>query len=230
MGFNLNRSNKNDYKLKERQIKEMISIYGVEADYLYTKKMNVDSVLRDFSHLTMEKGDSIKVTLLPESQEGWEGEQNWDLFGLHNQRTVNFFVAKDTVDEISERYDNKYAGIINSLIVLPSGTILEITDMVTEVEGVNNLFTYKDEISVYRFNTKVYYNSQQNEIDTENITTEDVDAPKGIEIDYNDPEVDQEQSFDDLDDYFNALDGKKTKQDIEGQNISSSDSVFGSLS
>lgn len=229
MGFNLNRSEKNDYKLKERQIKEMISIYGVVVDYMYTEKMNVDAILKDFSHLTMKKGDSIKIDLLPEDTAGWEGDLQWDMFGLHNQRTISFFIAKDTVDEISERYENKYSGIINSLIVLPSGTILEITDMVSQVEGVNNLFTYSDNIAVYRLNTKVYYNSKQNVIDAKNITTAGIDVPNGVEIDYRDPEVDSEQSFDDLDDYFNSLEDVKEERDIESQKVSNSDSVFGSL-
>lgn len=229
MAFNLNRSSKPDYDLKTKQIKEMISIYGVEVDYLYVKKMNVDSVLKDFSHLTMEKDDSIKITILPENSEGWDGDLQWDIFGLHNQRTISFFVAKDTVDEISERYENKYSGITNSLIVLPSGTILEITDVVHQTEGINNLFTYSNDIAVYTFNTKVYYNSQQNEVDTENIVTEDIVSPDGIEEDYESPKVSQEQSFSDLDDYFNSLEDSKEEQDVEGQTISSDDSVFGNL-
>jgi len=264
MGFNLNRSQHPDYALKDRQINEMISIYGVEMDFLFTKKMNVDSVLRDFSHLKMVQGDSAKITMLPENSDGWDGDFSWDMFGLHNKRTITFFVSRKSCEDIlltrkeevekdiadgidppitgRENLGNVYNLFLNSLLVLPSGTILEITEIVTQTEGINNLFTYGDDNSVYTFTTAVYYNSQQNEMELSDNPGENDDLSKlkqnqpqdsseAPKQDYAEtPPTDvYEESFDDLDSYFNSLEDDKTDQDIEGQTISNSDSVFGSL-
>jgi len=262
MGFNLNRSNHPDYALKDRQIHEMISIYGVEMDFLFVKRMNIDTVLRDFSHLKMQEGDSAKITMLPENSAGWDGDMAWDMFGLHNKRTITFFVSRKSCEEIlltkkeevekdiakgidppilgRERLGNVYSLFLNSLLVLPSGTILEITDITQQTEGINNLFTYDDDSSVYTFTTAIYYNSQQNEVEydpnkkddlstkPQNLPQDPSQAPK---IDYQEtgPTDAYEESFEDLDSYFESLEEDKTEQEIEGQTISNSDSVFGSL-
>jgi hypothetical protein len=262
MGFNLNRSNHPDYALKDRQIHEMISIYGVEMDFLFVKRMNIDPVLRDFSHLRMKEGDSTKITMLPENSAGWDGEFAWDMFGLHNKRQITFFVSRKSCEDVlltrkeevesdikkginppilgRERLGNVYSLFLNSLVVLPSGTILEITDITTQTEGINNLFTYADDNSVYTFTTVVYYNSQQNEVEydpdkkddlstkPQNVEQNPAEAPK---IDYQEtgPTDAYEESFEDLDTYFNSLEEDKEEQDIRGAEKSNSDSVFGSL-
>ena len=262
MGFNLNRSNHPDYHLKDRQIHEMIGIYGVECDFLYTKKMNIDSVLRDFSHLKMQEGDSTKLTLLPENSAGWDGDLSWDMWGLHNKRVISFFVSRKSLEDVllqkseevekdiqdgidppitgREHLANVYTLFLNGLLVLPSGTILEITDVSQQTEGINNLFTYADDNSVYTFTTTVYYNSQQNEMEYDKDKKDDLstkpqnlpqDPSQAPKIDYQEtgPTDAYEESFEDLDKYFDALEDTKVDQDVEGQTISSTDSVFGSL-
>lgn len=218
-GFNLNRSSSADYSLKERQIKEMINLYGVEVDVLKTTKLNIDKVMKDFSHLKIGK-EKIKITIMPEESSGWEGDMGFDMWGLHNQRTINFLISKDSFNELSDFLDKNAindSAVLNSIIVLPSGTIMEITSFTTQVEGVNNLFTYSDSASVYRLVTKVYNNSKQNEIER---TTE-------LEKTNSDKEV--ENNFDDIDNYFKMLDTENDEIEEQGSTISNSDTVFGTM-
>lgn len=234
MAANFNRTQSPDYQLKGNLIHEMISLYGVEVDYLFVTKMNVDGVLKDFSHLK-QSGDSKKILLLPEETANWEGDLAWDIFGMNNLRTVNFFVSRQSLLSLYEDFDglNTAKSIINSLIVLPSGTIMEITDMKDDPETGNNLFTYADNKSVFLLATKVYNNSQQNDINVESTgepkTTKDSSkSPEDDYIEYSDTEI-QADSFDDLDEYFKSLDNTKYNQNIDGDEINNSDSVFGSL-
>jgi hypothetical protein len=233
MAFNLNRSQKPDYSLSKNLIDEMITIYGVECDYLFTEKMNVDNILMDFSHLKLDEGNSKKIYILPENQDTWENDLQFNIFGLDNKRYVNFYMSRDTLLTLVE--DGDFNKLVNSLIVTPNGTILEISNVVDRFEGINNLFLYDDDVSVIRITTIPYYNRQHNELDYS--TTPDefneipTDAPEGIEADYREepPTDNYEDEFKNLDDFFNALDDKKKAQNIEGAKVSNDDSVFGSL-
>jgi len=234
MGFNLNRTQHPDYELKTRMVDEMISIYGVECDYLFTTKMNVDKILQDFTHLRLAEKDSKKVYLLPDDTAGWGGDLTWSMWGPTNNRTVSFYVSVNTLKSLypGKTGFNKDPDIINSLVALPNGTLLEVTDVSDNVEGVNNLFTYKDSDSVYMLSTRVYYNRQQDNLeynpDQKDVPVEVTDSP---EVDFiAQPESDNyEESFESIDDYFKALEDTKIEQDNEGVPVSDSDSVFGSL-
>ena len=247
MQFNLNRQSHPDQQLKENQINEMIGIYGVECDFLYTEKMNVDKVLMDFSHLKLSEKDSIKIFVMPENPEGYGEDLNWSMFGLENKRKVHFFISKKSCQDIiankQENFDYSdklllkdiSLTMINSILVMPNGTLLEITDVLTEVEGINNLFTFSDDQSVYRLSTQVYYNNIQDEMsydtnkDSVPIKEQTSDIAPLIDYPDNPPSDNYEDSFEDIDNYFNSLDDVKIEQDDEGDQISSSDSVFGSL-
>lgn len=232
--FNLNRNASADYSLKERQIAELIRLYGVEVDFIKTSKLNVDKVLKDFSHLKIGK-EKIKITILPEASEGWEGNLGFDMWGLHNQRIINFFISKDDLKKAVEflvKDSINYSPILNSILVLPSGTIMEITDYLTPVDGVNNLFTYADKPSVYRLTTKVYNINRQNEVE------------KPTELEKTTEDVVIEDNFDDIDAYFKMLDDENVIIEEETKKINLPDdhsihdetqshgkdnSVFGSL-
>jgi len=262
MGFNLNRNGKNEYQLAENHIVEVINMYGVQVDFLLTERMNIDPVLKDFSHLKMKEGNSKKLYMLPEDSAGFEGSMDWNLWGLNNKRSITFFVSRKSLEDIllevkeeverdiqnginppitgREHLANVYTLFLNGLLVLPSGTILEITDVSQQTEGMNNLFTYADDNSVYTFTTTVYYNSQQNEMEYDKDKKDDLstkpqnlpqDPSQAPKIDYQEtgPTDAYEESFEDLDKYFDALEDTKVDQDVEGQTISSTDSVFGSL-
>jgi len=238
MGFNLNRHNHTDYQLKNRQINELINIYGVECDLLLTEKVNVDRVLKDFSHLKLDKNNSKKIYLLPEDPNGFDGSYNWNLFGLQNNLVVNFFISSQSVENVlTEKemtIDDVYIYFTNKLITLPSGLILEITDVSSLVEGVNNLFLYSDVKSVFKLTTRVYYNSKQNEIAEQDKTSDsdlkqnqeqlDSEAPK---IDYQEEVENYADSFSDLDEYFKSLDNEDIKE--ENRVKTGKDNVFGEL-
>ncbi len=211
-GFNLNRSANPDYKLKENHIEELINIYGVECDYVFTSKENQDKIMRDFSHL--KTGDSKKVMLLPEEMVSFEEDLNWDMFGLNNMRSMHLFISKRSMYNLFPEwsFDAHAKDIVNSLVVFPSGAIMEIADITTTGEGINNLFTYNDEESVYRLSMKNYYSSQQDTVEE--------DAEQSEEV---------QETFDDLDSYFDSLDNVKDNQEVEGVEIVDTDSIFGSL-
>jgi len=211
-GFNLNRSKNPDYILKQNHIEELINIYGVECDYVFTTKENQDKIMRDFSHL--KTGDSKKVMLLPEEMVSFEEDLNWDMFGLNNMRTMHLFISKKSMYSLFPEwsFDKHAKDIVNSLVVFPSEAIMEIADITTTGEGINNLFTYNDEESVYRLSMRNYYVSQQDTVEPEAEQSEVV-----------------QETFGDLDAYFNSLEDMTDEIEEQGEKISDSDSVFGSL-
>jgi hypothetical protein len=209
--MNFNRSGKADYKLKASQIHEMIGLYGVPVTYLFTQKMNKDKVLNDFTHLQLDPSQQMEVYMLPENSEMFDGDLSWGMYGIDNLYTTGLFISRTELLRLYPDFDESkgYSDIINNLIVFPSGAVQEITDFQPFTEGINNLFVYDDEKSVYRIVTRAYSNSKQNEIDT-----------SGTVI---------EPAFQDIDDYFADLEVVKDNIEQEGDTISSTDSVFGNL-
>jgi len=231
---NFNTSWKPDNTLFKNNIHELISLYGVQSNFIFTNKMNKDFVLRDFSHFSSYQ-EAFEVFVLPEDTTNWTTDLQWDVFGLDNLRTISFFMSADTYNAISERFfENNDGTIINSLLVMPNGAVLEITDIDYDVEGGNNLFLFSDEKSVYRLVCKKYIASKQDEI----IIKDDIETEEEVEIykesgvtevEYNEDEI-ADKVYKNLEDYFERLDGAKEEQDDEGKKISSSDSIFGNLS
>ena len=232
MAFNLNKSQKNDVILNKNNIAEMINIYGVNCNFIYTKKMNKDFVLRDFSHMT--SNESTEIYLLPEDTSNWSTDLQWDVWGLNNMRTISFFLSDDDYQKISDEFFIDGEGtIINSLLVMPSGSILEISDVSYDFEGGNNLFLYPDQKSVYRVTARMYNNNKQDEIQISDDASTTETVTKTVEdglldIEFNEDEI-SDEAFTELESYFTSLDDIKDEQDQEGQKISSSDSIFGTL-
>jgi hypothetical protein len=229
MSFNFNKTQKPEVTLFKNNIKELIHLYGVEINYVCTTKMNKDKVLNDFSHM-VSNNETETIFLLPENTADWDNELQWNVFGLDNLRTLAFFMDSDTYDMLQERFNTE---IINDLLITPSRTILEITDIDYDFESGNNLFLYGDKKTVYRIVTKVYQSSKQDEIEIDdNPATDnevDVNINDGlIEVDHNYDEI-QDKAFQNLENYFEELSKKKEEQDEEGKNIVDSESVFGSL-
>jgi hypothetical protein len=233
MAFNLNKSQKPEVELLKNNIDEMINIYGVNCNFIYTNKMNKDFVLRDFSHFTATQ-DAFELYLLPEDTSNWQNDLQWDVFGLNNLRTISFFMSSVTYERIKETFGSeKFDGLLNSLLVMPNGAILEISDIDFDFEGGNNLFLFSDSKSVYRITTRMYQTSKQDEIDIKDDPQTSEIVEKTIEdglleIEYNEDEI-INKSYQELEEYFSNLEDNKEEQDTEGQKISNSDSVFGSL-
>jgi hypothetical protein len=74
--------------------------------------------------------------------------------------STNLFISKYSVESVLPNYDIQ--NMHGDVIVLPSGKYLEVTDVVHQVKGINNLFTYKDQKNVYMFKCKAYtYNHDE---------------------------------------------------------------------
>lgn len=157
MSFNLNISRKKEYSLQERQIDELISMYGIKCKYLYTEKQNIDAtVFKDFSHLKL--GTDFKdIYLLPENTENWDESVTFNLFGSFNMWSQNLFISKKSILELfPDFFESGRKDLVNSLIVTPGSSVLEITNMEPYNLGINNMWTYADQPSSYRLSVRIY--------------------------------------------------------------------------
>jgi len=246
MAFNLQQSRKPEYKLNEKLINESIQIYGVPTKYLYSSKNNKDLVFKDFSHFSLSDTDFKEVYILPENTENWDGDFSFNNFGLYSNLTQRFYISKKSVIELYPELEGtdsitdvaKFRSkFINTLMILPSETILEITDMASLSEGVNNLWAFGDGPSVYVLSTKVYDNNiaDQNirDINT-TITIEETGTPKTEDntIFEHDEIVDTNS----LDSFLDSIaqdteikDAISETGDDKGLKPNSNDTVFGTL-
>ncbi len=226
--FNLNTSRKPEYKLNEHLIDENISIYGFQVMYLYSERINEDNlVFKDFSHMKVQQGVAQQITIMPEDASNWGGEDVFNSFGFYNNQNIMAFISKKSLLAL---YPNFYTDkgarskIINSLLIAPSGTILEITDIDQFSEGINNLWSYADDASSYKLTMKVY---------DLNISDDGVkDIKETIKLEETQIfEHDEKVDTADIDDFFNALGDIKVEQDTEGDKKSrSGNGIFGNLS
>jgi hypothetical protein len=227
MGFNLNTSRKPEYKLNESLIHENIQMYGFPVLFLYSDRVNEDSIVfRDFSHYKITPGVSKQIYILPEDSSNWGGDAVFNSFGFYDMHNTVGYVSKKTMLELfpgfleTEGVDSK---IINSLIVTPDSTILEITDINRYDPGVNNLWAFADQGSSYKLTMKIYdiniSDEGVSEI-AENVKLEET------EIFEHDEPIDTST----IDDFFNDVQKIKVKTDIEGAKKSKSGGPFGNLS
>ena len=212
MAYNFNRAQSNDYNTKAKQINELINLFGISADFLYTSKEGQDLVLRDFQYLKLKPDESRKVMVMPENSDEFDGEIQFGMFGIENLQTTNLFISRKTILRLYPDWDEEsgLSGIVNNLLVFPSGNIQEITNCELQVPGINNIFLADNEKSSYLLSTRAYYNSKQNEIKEE-------------------PKEEVTESMDDLDSYFSSLEETQTVVTEDADEISDVDSVFGAL-
>ncbi len=227
--FNLNVSRKNDYKLNESLIHENIQIYGVPCSYLFSARVNEDKTFNDFSHFKVDPNiDYLDIMLLPEDASNWGGENVFNSFGFYNQQNTNVFISKSTMLEIYPDFLTSTDGrtkIINSLLIIPSGTILEITDLNSYSEGISNLWNFSDDPSSYKLSTKVYdINLADENIENIKTTIKLKEAPDGEIFEY-DEEIDTSE----LDNFFDQVEKVKVTQDELAEGLSNTNNPFGSL-
>jgi len=219
--FNLNASRKPEYDLNESLISEVIGTFGIKCKYLFSEKVNKDYIFKDFSHLKVGK-DYKDIYSMPENTENWDGDTNFDLFGFHNMWTQNLYISKSQVFELFP--DFKETGrhkLLNSLVITPSGTLLEITNVESYNVGMNNLWGFADEPSSYRLTVKIYDNNQPDEgtdINT-NVNLEEEEI-----FEYN------EDVATGIDQFFETLSTKKEKIDDLSKTKNDTDNPFGTLS
>jgi hypothetical protein len=90
--------------------------------------------------------------------------------------------------------------VLGNLVILPNNKIMEITDCQFEVPGVNNLFTYNNYKSVYKFSLRPYNVKLTDELDN-------------VDILHPATEEKGSTSYDTLDKYFDELVNNKVEVD-----------------
>ena len=228
--YNLNTSRKPETHLEGNLIHENINIYGIQCLWLFSERINEDElVFRDFSHFkVLNKGNYKEVTLLPEDSSSWEGDVAYNGFGIYQQYTQHLFISKKDMLRLYPDFltqTGSRSKIVNSLLITPSSTILEVTHVESFDVGVSNLWAYNDNPNSYKLTVKVFANNLADEGTTEiKDTIKLEEGPDGEIFDY-----DEKVDTSDIDDFFSTLDATKNKQNTEGDKKSSSGGPFGSL-
>ena len=236
MAFNLNISRKPERNLYKNNINEIIEMYGIKCKYLYSEKINIDKfVFKDFSHLKVDNTDQglyKDIYLLPEDTENWEGDVLYNLYGFNNQWTQHLFISQKMMYELYPKFlDTGRHNLVNSLIITPSSTILEITHVESYDPGMTNTWGHADQPSSYKLTVKIYdHNLPDENIRDIKTNIELEEGNDGIEIFNHNEEIDTS----DIDSFFEEM--KIEKENIEEQSSSgktgtnNTNSPFGNLS
>ena len=175
MNFN---QHANEYDLSGSITEELIRLYGTQCKLVITSKINRDLTFGDFSHIKSDNRSCFEVFAMPENSEEFEQyERLQSQFGIPTDTTINLYVSKICtykliqesqnskndydVTEVDERIHN----FIGSLFIIPSGKILEITDITLDCFGLNNVFLYNQQKNVYKFKCKTYIHKVANELE-----------------------------------------------------------------
>lgn len=220
-----------EYNLNGLQTEEVIRIYGICVKLILTSKIKQDQIFGDFSHFKADNTSVFQVYVMPENTDDFEtNERSLVQFGLPLDGTVNFFISRITAYELYQKSSNTQNEIDitqtneiiqklhGSLIVLPSGKILEITKVDLDAVGANNSFLNAIDKNVYILYCRTYIHNSANEIDV-NPAISDPDIP-----DKTAPDM-----FDSLEKYFDEMISKNEEQkDIASSRFDrESDKVFG---
>ncbi len=232
--FNLNNSRKPGYTLNENLTHEAIQIYGIPCKWLYSERVNEDFVFRDFSHFKVGS-DYKDVTLMPQETMSWEGDVAYNNFGFYNQWSQQLFISKSTMldlyPDFLEKGNSARSKVVNSLLITPSSTILEITHVESFTEGVNNVWGFADDPSSYKLTVKIYSNNISDEGVTE--IKDSIKLEEGPEDENGVAEIhDYDEPIDtsDIDNFFSELAKVKEEQETEGSKISNNNNPFGNFS
>ena len=229
MAYNLNNSRKPEQSLQGNLIAENINIYGIQCKWLFSERINPDLVFRDFSHFRVQHSDKFKdVTLMPEDSSNWQDEVSYNSFGIfQNMNTVLFISKPDMLRLFPDFLGDKPMRhlVLNSLVITPSGTILEVTNVDEHHMGVSNLWAYADDPNSYKLTTKVYAPNISDEGISEIKTTVDLsEGPEG-EIFKEEEDISTEE----IDIFFSELESHKDKINKEAKGVSNTENPFGNL-
>lgn len=198
MNYNYNINDAPEYDLNASLIDEVINLYGIKTKFLKVQKLNIDSyVFKDYSGIKTNATDTFEVFMLPENSEGWDNAgYNFSQFGLVNMDNINLYCSKFSMEALD--LDIKH--VLGNLVILPNNKIMEITNCEFEVPGVNNLFTYNNYKSVYKFSLRPYNVKLTDELDN-------------VDILHPATEEKGRTSYDTLDKYFDELVNNKVEID-----------------
>ena len=159
--MNFNFSQHPEYILHKSLTKEVIDLYGIKIKFLITEKINEDKeVFGDFSHIKTDSEKVFEMFAIPENPESFDNAAyGFTEYGFADYNNIGLFVAADDFKNVCPL--NK---IISNLVVLPSNKVMEVTNVEHMVPGINNLFTYIDEKSVYKLTCVPYEFKSSDEI------------------------------------------------------------------
>ena len=228
MNLNVKR---NEYDLNGLQTEEVIRIYGICVKLILTEKINQDLTFGDFSHLKTDNKSVFQVYVMPENTDDFDDQERLvTQFGLPLDGTVNFFISKITTYQLyqgSNNTQNEFdvtqtnetvQKLHGSLIILPSGKIMEVTKVDLDAIGANNQFLSAIDKNVYCLRCRTYVHHSANEIDVNtDITAQD------------NPDKVAPDMFDSLEKYFEEMveRNETQKTSIQDRFDRESDDVFG---
>lgn len=166
MAWNLN-NKPNEYNLSGKLTAEFIDIYGLEVSYVKTEKVNPDVILGEFTHLRANDNDVFRVNVYPENTAGFDNNNDiLSKFGILNFDSINLFISSTSMGRLyPDGFVQKGHG---DIIALPSGKVFEITDIESQVMGLNNMYTYDNQKNVFMLKCKPF-NYNRDEIITSDI-------------------------------------------------------------
>ncbi|MGI7717467.1 hypothetical protein ACNGMK_09505 [Campylobacter coli] len=229
MNFN---QHSNEYDLSGSVTEELIRLYGAPLKLIITKKINRDLTFGDFSHFKADNRACFEIFGMPENSEEFDQyERLQTQFGVLLDTSIGLYVSKISTFNLVQpsmnsknEYDvtlpdSRIHDLIGSLIIVPSGKILEITEITLDCFGLNNVFLYNQYKNVYKFKCKTYVFRKSDELENDFVIRSDELLDKQT------PNTDMHNE---LEKYFDELSSIKDKQQQETKDFyTNSDDVFG---
>jgi len=180
--MNFNFSNK-EYDLFATNAEEIIRLYGIPCRIVITDKVNKDIIFGDFSHFEANGGKTYDIYAMPENPEEFDVyDRLRSQFGIPNDTSINLFIAKPTAYELiqySQNYQNEYdvtdasnnmeiyKSLISSIIILPSGRLMEIVQIDEDTPGTSNAFLFNFAKVCYKFGCREYIPRKSDKLDVD---------------------------------------------------------------
>lgn len=165
MAWNLNNQTA-EYSLHKNLSSEIIDIFGLTVTYVKTERANPDIIFGEHTHLRADNDSVFNVNVYPENTSGFENQNDLlSKFGLLSFDYVNLFISISSMSIIHT--DLQFQKGVGDLIVLPSKKVFEITEIESQVQGMNNLFTTNNQKNLFLLKCKPYhYNNDEINIST----------------------------------------------------------------
>jgi hypothetical protein len=158
MSWNIS-NNLTDYTLSGNLTSEVIDIYGFSVYYIKTQKLNKDKIFSEFTHLSADNSSVFTVNVYPENAASFENHNDlFSKFGILNMDSIDLQISYNSF--LTVYPDEQFQRGVGDLIVLPSKKVIEIVNVDSQVNGMNNMFVYDNQKNVFMLKCKPYnYNS-----------------------------------------------------------------------
>lgn len=221
-----------EYDLLGTQTEEVIRVYGLKIKWIFTQKVNSDIIFGDFSHYKADDSTSYEVYAMPENSEDFEEYERLQTQfpGVIGDSTMNLFISKISMRELVQKSENTQNQIditlanamvqklIGSLLILPSGQIMEVTSITLDALGANNAFANAVDKNLYNIKCRTYIHKQSHEVSV----NPDIKDSESLDT------GDTPDMFDTLDKYFIEMTQRNEEiKDEAKERFDKEDPVFG---